>query len=316
MEEENKIEQDERLSVFIAEWVKALESKTVGELVGENPRAPITLSAKVSLEAAVDTLTKNNLKSAPVYDDEGNSVGLLNMGSILKYSIQTKQNASWLFGVNFLTTLTNDKYPTDKKQEEKSSDVVYLARMKRFNTVDVKQTLLELGQKLRGTPSVGVTNNGKLFAVISQGHFVKSINKYRWLIKQSVTLGDLIKESKCPTRLVTCNEKISTYNAFSEMARLNRSAMGVLEKESGAFLGSVNLMDTTSFTDLSDQDVDQSVSAYLEKQRTPALVCNKETTLVHAMSKICSKKSNRIWVIEEKKAVAICSLTDVLALLC
>jgi len=314
MDDEKKIEtpRDERLSVFISSWVKGLESVTVGELVGENPRAPIILSTKVSLEGAVEVLTKNNLKSAPVYDEEGKCIGLLNMGSILKWSIRTKKNLNWLFGVNFLTTLTDEKYPLDAGQD--INDVAYLARMKRFNTVDVKQTLLELGQKLRGTPSVGITNEGKLIAVISQGHFVKSVNKFGWLSDQKLALGDLIKENRCPTKLDTCSERITTYNAFFEMARLNRSAMGVLEKESGAFLGSVNLMDTTTFVDLPNHDADTKVSEYLEKQKQSALVCKKETLVVDAMSKICSKKSNRIWVIEDKKPVALCSLTDVLAL--
>jgi len=316
MDDEKKIESPptERLSLFIAAWVKALESMTVGELVGDNPRAPITLSKEDSLESAVEVLTKNNLKSAPVYDDKGNCIGLLNMGSILKYSIQTKQNSSWLFAVNFLTALTDLKYPHDTRQEEKSSDVVYLARMKRFNTVDVKQTLLELGQKLKGNPSVGVTDEGKLISIVSQGHFMKAMNKFGWLDHQKVTLGDMVEERKCPTKLDTCNEEISTYNAFFEMARLNRSAIGVLEKGSGVFLGSVNLMDTTTFVDLPDQVVDTKVSEYLKQQKISALVCDKETRVVHAMLKICSKQSNRIWVVEEKRAVALCSLTDVLAL--
>jgi len=315
-DDEKKCEspRDERLSYFIAKWVKALESMMVGELVGDNPREPIILSNEDSLESAVDVLTKNKLKSAPVYDKDGKCIGLLNMGSILKYSIQTKRNASWLFGVNFLTTLTDVKYPRDSKQSAKDNDVVYLARMKRFNTVDVKQTLLELGQKLKGTPTVGVTNEGKLISIISQGHFMKAMNNFGWLKDRSVTMGDLVEANKCPTKLDTCSEEISTYNAFYEMARLNRSAMGVLDKASETFLGSVNLMDTTAFVDLPDHDVDTKVSEYLEQQKFPALVCDKNTRLVEAMTKICSKQSNRIWILEEKKVVALCSLTDVLAL--
>jgi len=315
-DEEKKCESphDERLSHFIATWVKALESMTVGELVGDNPREPIILSNEEDLESAVDVLTKNKLKSAPVYDKDGKCLGLLNMGSILKYSIQTKQNASWLFGVNFLTTLTDVKYPRNRRQSEKNSDVVYLARMKRFNTVDVKQTLLELGQKLKGSPTVGVTNEGKLISIVSQGHFIKAMNEFGWLKDRNVTMGDIVDAMKCPTKLDTCSEDISTYNAFFEMARLNRSAMGVLESGSGSFLGSVNLMDTTAFVDLPDHDVNTKVAKYLEQQKFPALVCGKDTRLVEAMTKICSKQSNRIWIVEEKKVVALCSLTDVLAL--
>jgi len=304
---------DERLSLFIAAWVKALESMTVGEFIGDEPREPIILSTELTLEGAVEVLTTNNLKSAPVYDD-GKCVGMLNMGSVLKYSIRTKQNANWLFGVNFLTTLTDVKYPLDAVQDAQRNDIAYLARMKRFNTVDVKQTLLELGQQLRGTPAVGVTNEGKLVSIISQGHFVKAMNKFGWLDKQNVTLGDLIEANKCPTKLDSSREDITTYNAFFEMARLNRSAIAVLQKESGEFLGSVNLMDTTTFVDLPDQTVDTKVSEYLQQQKQSALVCNMKTRVVDAMSQICSKRSNRIWVLEDKKSVAVCSLTDVLAL--
>jgi len=316
MADEKKIELscDERLSFFIAAWVKALDSMTVAQLVGDNPREPIILSTDLSLEDAVKVLTENNLKSAPVYDNQEICIGMLNMGSVLKYSIRTKKSANWLFGVNFLTTLTDVKYPLAKGQDAQKNDVAYLARMKRFSTVDVKQTLLELGQKLRGTPAVGVTDNGKLVSIISQGHFVRAVNKFGWLEKQKVTLGDVIEAGKCPTKLDTCTGEAATFNAFCEMARLNRSAMGVLEKESGAFLGSVNLMDTTAFVDLPDQAVDTKVSQYLEEQKSSALVCDKETLVVDAMSKICSKQSNRIWVLEDKIAVAICSLTDVLAL--
>lgn len=317
VDDEKKIDEsnwDERLSFFIAAWVKALESMKVGELVGDNPREPIILSTKLSLEGAVDALSTNNLKSAPVYGEDGNCVGMLNMGSVLKYSIRTKKNANWLFGVNFLTTLTDVKYPLDVGQDAKRNDVAYLARMKRFNTVDVNQSLLELGQQLSGTPAVGVTDEGKLISIISQGHFVKAMNKFGWLDEQNVTLGDLIEANKCPTKVDSCLDEITTYNAFFEMARLNRSAMAVLQKDSGDFLGSVNLMDTTAFVDLPDHDVDTKVSEYLQKQKQPALVCDRRTRVVDAMSKICSKQSNRIWVLEDGKAVAICSLTDVLAL--
>jgi len=305
---------DERLSLFIAAWVKALESKTVRSLVGAESRPPVVISSESSLENAVDVLKKNNLKSAPVYNAD-KCVGLLNMGSILKYSIRTKQNMSWLFESKFLTSLTDEKFPEAASQELKRSDVSYLARMKRFNTVDVNQTLLELGQKLKGTPSVGVTDEGKLIAIVSQGHFMKSTNKFEFLKDQKLTLGDMIAASKCPTKLDTATSDSSTYEVFFEMARLNRSAFGVVEKETGVFVGRLNLMDTTTFCDLPDQDVDVVVSKYLEHQKQAPLVCDKQTLVVDAMLKICSKRSNRIWVIREKRAVAICSLTDVLALI-
>jgi len=300
--------------VFIAAWVKALESKTVGFLVGENPRKPVVLSSEASLEDAVEVLKKNNLKSAPVYDTKGDCVGMLNMGSILKYSIRTKQNMSWLFEKKFFTSLTDVKFPSDTGQNAKKSDVTYLARMKRFNLVDVAQTLLELGQKLKGTSAVGVTDKGKLIAIVSQGHFMKAMNKFEWLKDEKVTMGDLIEASKCPTKLDTATDDLSTYKVFFEMARLNRSALGVVEKDTGVFLGGLNLMDTTTFYDLPDHDVDVVVSKYLQQQTQGALVCEKGTLVVDAMTKICSKNSNRIWVIDDKKAVAICSLTDVLAL--
>jgi len=306
---------DERLSVFIATWVKALESKTVSFLVGEDPREPIILSSEDSLESVVEVLKKNNLKSAPVYDTKGNCVGLLNMGSILKYSIRTKQNLSWLLEENFFTSITDEMFPSDMGQDLRKSDVTYLARMKRFNTVDVAQTLLELGQKLKGTPSVGVTDKGKLIAVVSQGHFMKAMNKYEWLKDQKVTMGDLIEASKCPTKLDTANDDSSTFGVFFEMARLNRSALGVVEKDTGVFLGGLNLMDTTTFYEMPDFEADGLVSKYLKKKEKSALLCSKDTLVVDAMTKICSKKSNRIWVIDDKKAVAICSLTDVLGLI-
>merc|ERR1719317_1915711 len=106
---------------------------------------------------------------------------------------------SWLFDIKFLTSLMDVKFPTNESQQAKKSDVSYLARMKRFNTVDVNQTLLELGQKLKGTPAVGVTDKGKLIAIISQGHFMKSTNKFEWLKEQKLTLGDMIVTGKCPT---------------------------------------------------------------------------------------------------------------------
>jgi len=305
---------DERLSLFIAAWVKALESKTVGSLIGKDPRPPVVLSSADSLENAVEVLKKNNLKSAPVYDAD-KCVGMLNMGSILKYSIRTKQNMSWLFESKFLTSLTDTKFPQDSGQEMKKSDVTYLARMKRFNTVDVNQTLLELGQKLKGTPAVGVTDKGKLIAIVSQGYFMKATNKFEWLKGQKVTLGDVMEAGKCPIKLDTATSDLSTYQVFFEMARLNRSALGVVDKDTGVFLGGLNLMDTTTFYDLADQDVDVVVSKYLEQQKQGPLLCDKKTLVVDAMMKICSKKSNRIWVVHDKKAVAICSLTDVLALI-
>jgi len=318
MGDEKKIESIpvERLSLFITEWVKALECMTVGEFVGDNPRAPIALSYKLSLKGAVEVLTSNHLKSAPVYDDSGKFIGLLNFGTILKYCLETKQKMTWLFGVGLLSALTDPKYGHKmKRQTEKSSILIHLARQKRFYTVDVKQTLLELGQKLRNIPSVGVTHEGKLISIVSQGHFMRAMIRFGWLDDLRVTLGDMVEARKCPTKLDTCTEEISTYSAFFEMARLNRSAMGVLEERSGVFLGSINLMDTTVFVDLNYQDLDTNVSKYLQKKKCSALVCDKETLFLHAILKICSKKSNRIWVVEEKKVVALCSLTDVLALL-
>lgn len=318
MDDEKKTESfsDERLSFFIATWVKALEAKSVDFLLDETPRPPVILSDEISLEDAVEVLKKNNLKSAPVVDGtEKKFIGLLDMSSILKYSVKAKKPANWLFGKNFITAVTDLKYSEDMKVS-KSSDVAYLARMKRFKTVDTKQTLLELAQKLRGTPAVGITTKGRLISIISQGHFVRSVNKLGWLKEQLVTLGDMIEANKCPTKIDTASDELSTFEVFSEMARRNRSSIGVFEKNSGRFLGSLNLMDITTFYDLGDAEVETKVEKYLQQQKLRALVCEKDTLLVDAMLKICSKQSHRIWVLEDKRPVAVCSLTDVLALVC
>jgi len=303
---------DERLCSFIAAWVKALESKNVACFLEEKPRTPVVLSTKLSLEDAVDVLKKNNLKSAPVHDIYEEFVGLLDMSSILKYSLRSKTHATMLFGETFLNE-AELKYPDEMKIGEQS-DVAYLARMKRFNTVDVKQTLLELAQKLRGAPAVGITENEKLVSIISQGHFVRTVNNIGWLKEQLVTLGDMMEAKKCPLKMDTADDELSTYEVFAEMARRNRSSIGVLQKNTGAFLGSLNLMDITTFYDLGDQEVETKVAKYLQQQKYPALVCGKNMLLVDAMLQICSKRRHRIWVIEEKMPVAICSLSDILAL--
>lgn len=303
---------DERLSIFIAAWVKVLESKNVSFFLEENPRPLIILSTELPLEEAVDVLKKNNLKSAPVYDIYQKFLGLLDMTSILKYSLSSKKHASLLFGENFMSS-TDLKYPEDMKVTIKSY-VAYLARMKRFKTVDVKQTLLELAQKLQRTPAVGVTRNGELISIISQGHFIRKLNDLGWLKEQRVTLGDIMDANKCALKLDTATDKLSTYEVFAEMARRNRSSIGVLQENSGTFLGSLNLMDITTFYDLGDQEVESNVAEYLQQQKYPALVCGKNTLLVDAMLKICSKRSHRIWVLEDKKPLAICSISDVLAL--
>lgn len=302
---------DERLSIFVAAWVKALESKKVAFLLGENLRPPLILSTELSLGDAVNFLKKNSLKSAPVKAMNDKIVGLLDMSSILKYSIRSKTHANLLFGETFLNE-TDLKYPDDMKVTK--SDVAYLARMKRFNTVDVNQTLLELAQKLRGTPAVGITEKRKLISIISQGHFVKAVNNSGWLKEQRVTIGDMMMAKKCPLKMDTATDELSTYEVFAEMAKRNRSSIGVLKKYSGEFLGSLNLMDITTFYDLGDEEVETNVAKYLQQQKYPALVCDKNTLLFDAMLKICSKRSHRIWVIEDKKPVAICSLSDVLAL--
>jgi len=303
---------DERLSFFIVAWVKVLESKNVAFFLEEKPRPLVILSTELSLEDAVDVLKKNNLKSAPVQDTLKKFIGLLDMTSILKYSLSSRKHASLLFGEDFLSS-SDLKYPEDMKVAVQS-DVAYLARMKRFKTVDVKQTLLELAQNLQRTPAVGITKKGKLISIISQGHFVRKMNNLGWLKEQRVTLGDIMDAKKCALKLDTATDALSTYEVFAEMARLNRSSIGVLQEKSGTFIGSLKLMDITTFYDLEDQEVETNIVEYLQRQKYPALVCEKDTLLVDAMLKICSKRSHRIWVLEDKKPLAICSISDVLAL--
>merc|ERR1719419_542196 len=54
-------------------------------------------------------------------------------------------------------------------------------------------------------------------------------------------------------------------------------------------------MDITTFYDLGDEEVETNVVKYLQQQKYPALVCDKNTLLFDAMLKICSKRSHRIW---------------------
>jgi len=205
------------------------------------------------------------------------------------------------------------KFP--EQDEKKRNDVTYLARMRRFKLVGEDASLLELAQALNGVPSVGVTGSDKkLKAIISQGHFMKAVKNSGILTKEPVTVGDMFSLGKTPKKVDNALDTATLLDVLAEMGRLNRSAFAIVDK-AGTFLGALNIKDTSALAKMSKDSAKVSTSKYLETQEDTALTCQADETLCTAMGKICTKKSHRIFLVDDKKAlVSVLSLTDVIRL--
>jgi len=324
-EAEKKVSEDsdERLSKFIAAWVKYLESNKVSSLVEDTKlNTPVTIDSTATLEEAAKVLKETGVKSCPiVFTDaktkEGKFVGLLDLGSILKYCIREKYKADSMFGKGFFTEnaappITPAKFPDSK--DTKQSPLLYLARMKKFVQLGMDASLLELAQALKKSPAVGVTKGDKLIAVVSQGHFTKAINASKCLEEFDLTVGELFALKKVPTSVDQADSDTILLEVFNKMGKLNRSAFAIVDKESKKFLGALNIKDTNSLKEMSNKEAKCNVAEYLGKKKESALTCSKSMKLVDAMTKICSKRTHRMWILEGGKVVSLVSLTDVLAL--
>merc|ERR1712228_506160 len=250
---------------------------------------------------AIQILTKNNIRAAPVKDKNGAYIGVLDIRDTVDYTLQC---------------LSTSKISS-----------AFSLRTNEFCTVSAHDPLLRVLESLAtGAHIVGVEDSDKqLIGIINQSILFQYVS-IKWrnigcdcLLQQMFDL----KHISWPIQSVQYD--MSAHDAFKRMSDLKMSGLAVVDDDG-------MLIHNTSATDLklwrtesskkqkNDHMLDQTIEEFLinirkeskEMTRYPTTSCRLNETLHHAIKQLAATKYHRIWIVDDKKCpIGVLSLTDI-----
>lgn len=289
-----------------------LHSMTLRE-VGEN-QSVVQIQSNDTVEGAVKILAKNKILSAPVVDEKGNCLGLVDMldivSSILKVApdpVQLQENELRTLQIagramafepvrNCVGASGRDPYIPVYEKNPSSSVVDFFAK---------------------GIHRVPILNEkNEIINSISQYSLIKllSENLHKGKLK---TMGEMTASNLGlgKNKPVTVQKEIHTVlQAFQLIQKENVSALAVIE-EDGKLAGNFSATDLVGLYLEKWPSLLLSVGEYLQKHSPDSLnsiCCTPETTLLNICKEMVNSKVHRLWMVDsDYHPIGVVSATDI-----
>lgn len=286
-----------------------LSTVTLGELVASKTSI-ITVRNDQPLAEVVGIFHKNNILSAPVRDQSGSIIGIVDMFQIM---------TAVVFGGFFKTGVLDDQV-FEKSSFEKlnAADVLGLSEEGKsvwiYNPEEPLEKVVEVFTKgvhrvlVRqrddaGTPTV---------RVLSQTDVVQYVSK---------RLGEVAETSEKPlnelglatfTSVKTVDSSKQTLLAYRQMVQDDLLALPVVDSN-GSLLGNLSSSDLRGLTIENAKSVLSPVSEFLNLGTRPVISCKATTSLKNVVEQLLNNKVHRVWIVDdESKVVGVVTLTDLI----
>jgi len=278
----------------------------------------IVVSSNETPVQGFEKLLKNNILSAPVFDEATQKyVGFLDIRDLVSYTVFAFNNRNTVAyqapGPIYHTLIDN-------------VTVTYLARRNPFLPVHPDQTLLEVAEILaNGVHRVPVVDeSGKLISIISQSNLIAYLNLHLdGDLREEVQVK--IKDAQLGTSpVISVSKNVSTIDTFQLMDNTKKNAVAIVST-TGTLMGNISGRDLKLFIESScSYDIlSLSIFEFLTKIRneseidirTPSISCNLNETLYTVVKKLAATGVHRLYIVnssEDYTPVRVISLTDIL----
>jgi predicted transcriptional regulator len=296
----------------------------------EKIRAPlnlVTLRANQAVPYALNILLKNNIYSAPVYDDSKHEwVGFLDIMDIVTliveiFDSQEEKHKTWMKKQDDLYTLLEQ---VEKFDLCSAGRIVDLSRRNPMVPLQKGSPVLHAIQLVAetGLHRVPIMEDGKLVNVISVSAIVA------WLAQHQSAISDFSKKKLKEIRMgrkevVTVTVDTLAIDAFRLMAEKRISGVGVVDHD-GTLFTNISMKDIkviakdALFTKLYYTTLDfvRYMRSQIIEAKAAVMAVTPESTVWEVLKKFEAWKVHRIYIIDERKSpIGVVSLQDIVAAL-
>eukprot|EP00035_Acanthoeca_spectabilis_P005500 m.114435 g.114435 ORF g.114435 m.114435 type:complete len:396 (-) comp13053_c0_seq1:5318-6505(-) len=305
--------------------VELLRSVSVADLA---PAKPIlTLKSSENPREAYKKLAARNVRSAPVFDERTKRyIGFLDIRDLIAFIVYENSEADLRAAVDAKgdTTQFIDRLLTAGAQMYdlplEGVSLSSLARRHGFRCVGSDATLDDVAKLLvhKGCHRVPVMNmEGEIVNIISQSSIIK------FLDSNNERLGALgrhtIAQSMCGTSpVLSVKATDSVLDAFKLMAVNDITGVAIVD-DSGELIANTSATDLKLFLQNPSVSLGISVLEFTSKVRQldlkavyPAMGVKPSDTLAHVLGKLAAAKVHRLFVVDNKRATSVVSLTDII----
>ncbi|KAI8983459.1 hypothetical protein BDB01DRAFT_760405 [Pilobolus umbonatus] len=305
----------------------------------------ITIDGSLPVEEACDILIKNNISSAPVYDNQVKEVknstivhprsyvGMFDYGDVIAYILLVLQNMPppdeeeegaehTTFEIKDIVrrALEGEKIPV-----RLASD---LSEKNPFYSIMPEATLVATVEEFAyGIHRVCVLNpDGSIKGILSQSNVARYLyDNQRHFPDIDIMMKKTLRQLGLGrTDVIAVNADSPVLDALSLMSKHGISSVAVLG-HMGVVLGNISMTDVkhvmksyrhqllwkTCFQFVSIVRTQQGIDD--GQDRLPVFDVRLDTTLGFAIAKLLATKSHRVWVTDEReRAIGVVSITDVM----
>jgi 5'-AMP-activated protein kinase, regulatory gamma subunit len=279
------------------------------------------MNASWSVEAATTFLKGIDCLSAPVEDDSGNLVGMIDVIDLM------------LFATGIADAFMKDDQTVESLESVEStlrtSPVRDLIGLNEDNLMWLCDASLQLSDVIE------VMHKGIRRVLVGESYIVTQTDVARYLIAAhthgQIDLGDrmgrTVEELQLGTdNVVSITDKQRALRGFAVMGIKKLSAVAIVDADTGALVGNLSASDVRGITAhrypdtlLPALDFVQKVLStkhHVAKRRAPVAV-HASATLRQVFSELVAERIHRIYVVDDdKKPIRVISLTDILAIFC
>ncbi|KAI8881266.1 cystathionine beta-synthase [Backusella circina FSU 941] len=299
----------------------------------------ITIEASTPVEEACDILIKNNISSAPVYQNSNNDpsntivhpqsyVGMFDYGDIIAYILLVLQDIPPPPGGEITFEIKDIVRRASEGKEIPVRLASDLSQKNPFYSILPEATLLSAVEEFAcGIHRVCVLNpDGTIKGILSQSTVTKYLYEHQRQFKDiEVLMNKTLRQlSIGEASVIAVNADSPVLDALSLMSKHAVSSVAVLG-HMGVVLGNISMTDVkhvlksdshqllwkTCFQFVSLVRTQQGIDD--GQDRLPVFDVRLDTTLGFTIAKLLATKSHRVWVIDEReRAIGVVSLTDVM----
>uniref|UniRef100_A0A1D1XKE2 Protein SDS23 n=1 Tax=Anthurium amnicola TaxID=1678845 RepID=A0A1D1XKE2_9ARAE len=294
----------------------------------------IIIDGDTAIEAACDTLIKNNVSSAPVYDNKTKTyVGMFDWADVMTYLLivlkkkdvleqQQKSDEELTSEFNDLLKLAIQCQPVPVKL---ASD---LSNRNPFYSVLPETSLLQVVESFgSGTHRVAVVDgDGNMKGILTQSKVVNYLydNVTKFPQIENIFPKPLNELDIGKSTVISAQADSFVLDALTMMNKNSLSSIAIVDFD-GILVGNISMTDVKyilrSYShSLMWKTCRQFVNHVRSRQgledgqdKYPVFDVRLASTLGYTIAKLVATKAHRVWVVDERtQAIGLVSLTDVL----
>lgn len=305
---------DKDVQAEIDKLLSFLKNMKVETLANSQSRKVIAMSGGLNIPQAYDFMERHGISSAPVYDEEGRTVGTIDSSDLMAFILISERPS-------FLQEVLRSNYDKDPFAKPVSAMIGASGR-NQFTMVRAADTVYSLLQVFSlGRPSACVLDHEDMISwVVSQSSLLAFIDEY--LSSAGVNLGraQVVDLNIIVSKVPYVRETVKAGESFVSLCIHQAQAAAVID-EKRHFVAEISSRCFRGLTKFNSAEFYLPIGRYMsevhkasEKGWDEAVTCRATITFRELLDLIGSRKAHRVWVVEgrKNKVVGLITLTSII----